>query len=305
MIKRTLYFGNPVYLQVKNSQLVVSFPGDQGETKKTGNHTVPIEDVGLVILDHKQITTTYSVLQELLLNKSLLVVCDEQHHPTGMLHSLEGHSEQSRRMGYQIEASEPLKKNLWQQTIAKKLANQAKVLRLRKREYEPLIRWSRLVKSGDPENLEGRGAAHYWGEIFENRPIFIRERKGEPPNSWLNYGYALLRAAMARSLVAAGLNPSLGIHHRNKYNAYCLADDLMEPFRPLVDLAVCQIMDQREPTNEIDKDTRYTLLSLLSEDVSLNGERSPVLVAMQRTANSLVKCFGGETRNLLLPDLLA
>ena len=302
MIKRTLYFGNPAYLSLKDRQLVVQFPGDQGEAERSGRNKIPAEDVGLVVLDHKQITLTHGLLQELLGNKVLIVSCGEDHHPAGMLHSLEGHSEQSKRMAAQVEISEPLKKNLWQQVVAQKIRNQAALLKDRGISPDILERWSRQVKSGDPDNLEGRAAAHYWDNIFPELPVFLRERKGHPPNAWLNYGYAILRATMARAIVCAGLNPALGIHHRNKYNAFCLADDLMEPFRPFADRAVCRLMQRMEVNNELSREVKSEMLGLPAMDCRLNGEKSPLMVAMQKMVNSLVRCYGGELRKLALPE---
>lgn len=304
MIKRTLYFGNPAYLHLKDTQLVVTFPNDQGMSRATGNNSIPVEDIGLVILDHKQITITHGLLNALIQNKSIIVSCDETHHPMGMMHSLDAHSEQTRRLGAQVESSEPLRKNLWQQTVSQKLINQAHILEKRGMAYEPIYRWSKLVRSGDPENLEGRAAAHYWATIFPEIPDFTRGREGKSPNAWLNYGYAILRATMARSIVGAGLIPSLGIHHRNKYNAYCLADDLMEPYRPMVDWAVCQLIEKVTIKDEISKEVKQTLLGISAQDVKINGERSPLMVAMQKTAVSLVKCYLGESRQIQQPDLI-
>lgn len=304
MIKRTLYFGNPTYLSLKNGQLVVTFPNDQGTAAQSGHNTVPVEDIGLVVLDSKQITLTHGLMNALLQNKAIIISCDESHHPTGMMHSLDAHSEQTKRMAAQVESSEPLRKNLWQQTVAQKLLNQTAVLRQRNRPYEPIYRWSRQVRSGDPENLEGRGAAHYWGCLFHDNPLFIRDRYGECPNAWLNYGYAILRATMARAIVGAGLHPGLGIHHRNKYNAYCLADDLMEPYRPVVDLAVCSLLEKLGPCNELTKEVKESLLSVPSHDVRIRGERSPLMVAMEKTAVSVVKCYLGEGKALVLPEMV-
>lgn len=304
MIKRTLYFGNPTYLNLKDAQLVVTFPNDQGMALATGNNTIPVEDVGLVILDHKQITITHGLLNALIQNKAIIVSCDETHHPIGMMHSLDAHSEQTKRLAAQVESTEPLRKNLWQQTVSQKISNQAHVLQTRGSEAEPLHRWSKLVRSGDPENMEGRAAAHYWGSIFPNMPDFTRGREGKCPNAWLNYGYAILRATMARAIVGAGLNPSLGIHHRNKYNAYCLADDLMEPYRPVVDWAVCGMLSRLAPSDDLSKEVKQTLLSLPSQDVKIQGEKSPLMVAMQKTAVSLVKCYLGESRMVQHPQLI-
>ena len=304
MIKRTLYFGSPAYLSLKDKQLVVEFPGDGGEAERSGRNRIPAEDVGLVVLDHRQITLTHGLLQELLARKALIVSCGEDHHPAGMLCSTEGHSEQSKRMAAQVESSEPLRKNLWQQVIAQKIRNQAALLEQQGMPAEVLLRWSRQVKSGDPDNLEGRAAAHYWERIFPDNPFFLRDRKGHPPNAWLNYGYAILRATMARAIVAAGLNPALGIHHRNKYNAFCLADDLMEPYRPWADLAVCGLMQRTEPVSTLSREVKTVLLGLPAEDLRQNGEKSPLMVAMQKTVNSLVRCYTGELRKLALPEFL-
>lgn len=304
MIKRTLYFGNPAYLNLKDCQLVVTFPNDQGMANSGGHNCIPVEDVGLVVLDSKQITITHSLLNALLANKAIIISCDDSHHPIGMMHSLDAHSEQTKRMAAQVECSEPLRKNLWQQTVSQKLLNQTDVLKWRNQPYEPIQRWSRQVRSGDPENLEGRGAAHYWSHLFPEIPIFTRDRDGKCPNAWLNYGYAILRATMARAIVGAGLIPSLGIHHRNKYNAYCLADDLMEPYRPLVDVAVCQLIESQGPSDELSKAVKQALLSIPAQDVRMDGERSPLMVAMQKTAVSVVKCYLGEARTVLHPHLI-
>lgn len=236
MIKRTLYFGNPTYLKTKNEQLVIELP-DTGEIK-----LAPIEDLGLVILDHQQITITQSVIAKLLANNCALVTCDHTHHPTGLLLNLEGNSLQSMKFQAQLSATEPLKKQLWQQTVVAKIRNQAELLVLQKVENKALLNCMKEVKSGDIDNQEARAAAYYWKRLFPDFLEFRRERFGPPPNNILNYGYAILRAMVARSLVASGLLPTLGIHHRNQYNAYCLADDIMEPYRPFVDRVVCNII---------------------------------------------------------------
>ena len=304
MIKRTLYFGNPAYLNLKDKQMVVTFPNDQGHSSASGNNSIPVEDVGMVVLDSKQITITHALINALLENKAIIVSCDDSHHPIGMMHSLDAHSEQSKRMAAQIESSEPLRKNLWQQTVSQKIKNQAQLLQTKGFEFDPMIYWSKNVRSGDPDNMEGRAAAHYWARIFPASPLFTREREGKCPNAWLNYGYAILRANMARAIVGAGLIPTLGIHHRNKYNAYCLADDLMEPYRPVVDWAVCGMLQKLEPSDDISKEVKQTLLSIPTTDVTIQGERSPLMVAMQKTAVSLVRCYLGEVKSVQHPELL-
>lgn len=302
MIKRTLYFGNPSYLSLRNEQLVVEFPNDQGYSSRFGSNSIPVEDVGLVVLDSRQITISHGLLNALLSNKSIVVCCDSTHHPAGMLYSLDAHTEQTRRLSAQVESSLPLRKNMWQQVVSQKIENQAEMLRRVGADSAPMLRWSKEVRSGDPANLEGRAAAYYWPLVFPEVPGFLRSREGESPNAWLNYGYAILRATMARAIVGAGLHPALGVHHRNKYNSFCLADDLMEPYRPMADLAVSLLLHRYGPGNELSKEVKQALLSLPSQDVRIRNERSPIMVAMEKTAVSLVKCYLGESRNLYLPE---
>lgn len=236
MIKRTLYFGNPAYLKTTNEQMVIEMQ-DSGETKQ-----VPIEDIGLLILDHQQITITQATIAKLLANNVAFITCDNTHHPTGLMLNLDGNTLQSQKFQAQVDASAPLKKQLWQQTVTAKIENQAALLKTQSAEYKLLNTYAKDVKSGDSENHEARAAAYYWKRIFPDFLEFRRERYGPPPNNLLNYGYAILRAIVARSLVASGLLPTLGIFHRNQYNAYCLADDVMEPYRPFVGEKICNII---------------------------------------------------------------
>jgi len=236
MIKRTLYFGNPAWVKTKNEQLLIELP-DTGEVKQAA-----IEDIGLVILDHQQITITQPVLAKLLANNCAVITCNDTHHPTGMLLNLDGHTLQSQRFQAQVEATIPLKKQLWQQTVTAKITNQANLLQLRKTENKFLTNLSKNVLSGDSSNCEAQAANYYWKNLFPEFLNFKRFREGDPPNNLLNYGYAILRALVARSLVGSGLLPTLGIFHRNQYNAYCLADDMMEPYRPYVDRIVCDVV---------------------------------------------------------------
>lgn len=297
MIKRTLYFGNPAYLKTNNEQLVIEMH-DSGETK-----SVPIEDIGLVVLDHRQITITQALLAKLLANNTALITCNDTHHPTGMLFNLDGNTLQSQKFQAQIEVSVPLKKQLWQQTVVRKIENQAALLRLERQEYKLLITYSQRVKSGDSENHEAKAAAYYWKRVFPDFLTFRRERYGPPPNNLLNYGYAILRALVARSLTASGLLPTLGIHHRNQYNAYCLADDVMEPYRPFVDRVVCQIIRGNGKFLEMTPLMKKSLLEIPALDVTIDGQKSPLMNAVQRTTASLTKCYEGKARKLLYPEL--
>lgn len=296
MIKRTLYFGNPCYLKTRNEQLVIELL-ETIETKEA-----PIEDIGIVILDHPQITVTQALIAKFMTYNVVVISCDNTHHPSGLLLPIEGHTLQSQKQKAQVEASQPLKKQLWQQTITAKIRNQAAVLDRQSAPYEYLERLSRDVKSGDSDNLEGQAAAYYWKRVFPSLPDFKRDRYGFPPNHLLNYGYAILRATVARSIVASGLLPSLGLHHRNQYNAFCLADDIMEPYRPFVDLTVCSLIRGYIPA-DIDKATKQILLGIPAMDVILDGQKSPLMNAVNRTTASLSKCYEGVLRKILYPDL--
>lgn len=271
---------------------------DTGETKK-----VPTEDIGLVILDHPQITITHALIAKLLEKNVAVITCDATHHPTGLLLNLDGHSLQSQKFKAQMEASVPLKKQLWQQTIVCKISNQAALLKKLNKKFLLLDNYAKDVKSGDTENNEAKAASHYWKNIFPESLQFRRDRYGMPPNNFLNYGYAILRAIVARSLVGSGLLPTLGIHHQNQYNAYCLADDIMEPYRPMVDLLVCSMINTDEPAFEITTAAKKQLLSLPAIDVIVEGQKSPLLNAVQKTTSSLAKCFEGKARKIIYPEL--
>ena len=252
MIKKTLYFGNPAYLSLKLGQIVIRLPDIvKNETlpermRQQGEITKPIEDIGIVVLDNKQITITQGLLEALLENNCAVITCDNRSMPVGLMLPLSGNSVQSERFRDQIDASIPLKKQLWQQTVKAKIRNQTAVLaHFTKIETGCMKRWENDVKSGDADNLEGRAAAYYWKNLFADfneLKLFTRDRDGIFPNPLLNYGYAILRAVVARALVSSGMLPTLGIHHHNRYNAYCLADDIMEPYRPYVDYLVSSMI---------------------------------------------------------------
>ena len=315
MIKRTLYFSNPAYLSKKDEQLIITHPSDDKDEAKDKEqkeekyksrmkqNSVPIEDIGIIILDNQQITLSHGLIAALLENNTALVTCDSKHHPTGLFLPLESNQVQSERFQSQIEASVPLKKQLWQQTISAKINNQAGLLRKRKVQYKNMLYWAKEVRSGDPDNFEGRAAAYYWKNIFPPELEFERDRNGVPPNNLLNYGYAILRAIVARALVGSGLLPTLGIHHHNKYNAYCLADDIMEPYRPIVDNIVCEIIDNGEDFEELPTSIKKQLLELSVKEIVIAEESSPLMVGVQRTTASLVKCFESENRKIIYPEM--
>jgi len=298
MIKRTLYFGNPAYLKAKDQQMVVEYPGGDSETK-----SVPIEDVGVVILDSPQITITHVLLNKLLANNTAIITTDERHMPSGLLYPLETNTLQSERFAVQLTASVPLKKQLWQQTVQAKIQNQASLLKSIGVDIEPMLYWAKSVKSGDPDNYEGRAAAFYWKSLFDGYTddVFTRGRYEEEPNNLLNYGYAILRAVIARSLVASGLLPTLGIHHHNRYNAFCLADDIMEPYRPFVDKIVLDIVREGIDCSELTREIKTKLLVIPALDVLIDEKSSPLMIATQRTTASLYDCFDGTSRKVLYP----
>lgn len=308
MIKRTLYFGNPAYLSVRLAQLEIRLPEVEKNStlsehfKKDAIKRIPVEDIGVVVLDNKQITITQGALGALLDNNVAIVSCDEHRMPSGLMLPLSGNTTQSERFRYQIDASLPLKKQLWQQTIQAKILNQSAVLySQRGLECGNMEAWAKQVKSGDAGNLEGRAAAFYWQNMFGNIEGFRRDRDGVAPNNLLNYGYAILRAIVARSLVGSGLLPTLGIHHHNRYNAYCLADDIMEPYRPYVDRLVAEIVDSGVDISKLSTELKSKLLSIPVIDVVINGRRSPLMIGVGITTASLYKCYSGEIRRIAYP----
>lgn len=298
MIKRTLYFGNPCYLSKKDMQLLIGFP--EKECKPAA--TVPIEDIGILILDSPHITLTHALVAELNENNVAIISCDAKHLPFGLMLPMFSHHAFTEKMYQQLESSLPLRKNLWQQTIIAKISNQAAMLRSVGVNDAKLKYYEQMVRSGDPQNVEGRAAAYYWENLFGKQAAFTRQREGDAVNALLNYGYAILLAIVARSLVASGLLPALGIHHRNKYNPWCLASDIMEPYRPYVDKVVYHIAEQEPDIEELTPELKRKLLQIPVIDITIGGNTSPLLVGVQRTTASLSACFEGTARRLLYPE---
>ena len=231
MIKRTLFFGNKSSLTTRNEQLIIKTNEKEA--------SIPIEDIGFVVIENQESYISLPTINKLINNNVAVIFCNEKHMPSSMLMNLDGHHLQHEFFKAQINASEPLKKQLWQQTVKTKIQHQAQLLEKIGQANTPLNYYASKVLSGDSDNREGAAAAYYWKHIFDFD--FKRERYGEHPNAFLNYGYIVLRAAVARALAGSGLLNTIGIHHRNKYNAFCLADDIMEPYRPLVDLSLIHI----------------------------------------------------------------
>lgn len=293
MLKRTLFISSPYHLSVKNNQLVVSASG--GLQIKT----VPIEDVGFVVLENHGISITLKLVEQLTENNVAVVFCDSKHMPSSMLLPLDANHIQNEIFRAQANASEPLKKNLWKQVIEAKIANQARLLDKLGKNSGKIKALIKAVKSGDTDNREGFAARLYWAEMFSSK--FIRERFGMPPNSFLNYGYILLRSAVARSLAGSGLLATFGIHHHNRYNAFCLADDIMEPYRPYVDELVYRMYEKWPDQIEIETEHKAELLQLMTTDVRIGESRRPLMLALSQTTASLARCFSGEERKLVLP----
>ena len=310
MIKKTLYFGNPAYLSLRNEQLVIRLPEVEKANlpeaiKQESTRTIPIEDIGVMVLDNKQITITQGVLAALLNNTVAVITCDNKRMPTGMLLPLSGNTLHQERFRNQIEAAVPLRKQLWQQTVKAKIENPAFCLQKNtSKSFAPLHVLARSVRSDDADNNEAQAAAYYWKNIFPNLPDFTRDKEGTPPNNLLNYGYAILRAVIARALVGSGLLPVYGIHHHNRYNAYCLADDIMEPYRPFVDDLVIKTTNKKEIPAELTTELKQEMLMIPVLDVLIGGKRSPLMIAAGQTTASLAKCYNGESRNIAYPSFV-
>ncbi|MDY0347426.1 MAG: type II CRISPR-associated endonuclease Cas1 [Tenuifilaceae bacterium] len=293
MLKRTLYFTKPSYLSVKNKQLVI----DVKEQEQVA--TVPIEDIGFMVIESMQITLSMPLISELMDSNVAVIFCNAKHHPQSMLLNMEGNHQQTEVQRQQVAASEPLKKNLWKQTVVAKIENQAQLLQKLGIDPAPLPYLAKQVKSGDTDNREGMAARVYWKKLFGER--FTRERYGHWPNAPLNYGYTVLRAAVARALTGSGLLPSFGIFHSNRYNAFCLADDIMEPYRPFVDQCVYNIWQSYPHLQTVEKELKAELLTVLSSDVGMKKQTRPLMVAITHTTASLVACFSGGKKQVEYP----
>ena len=290
MIKRTLEISTRgIFLAVEQEQLVIKLEGQELQR-------VPIEDIGVLLLSTTAATYTHAVISRLLTAGAVIVACDDQHLPCGMLLP-QNNSLQTERLTTQVSAKKPLLKQLWRQLVMAKIAAQADLLGPGDVQSAMLGIRDR-VRSGDPENGEAQAARRYWLALLG--PDFRRDQEGPPPNNLLNYGYMALRAAVARSIAAAGLHPSLGVHHHNRADTFCLADDLMEPLRPMVDRRVKRLA--KSGLTEINKDAKRELLPVLTETVSLGDTTGPLMVALERMVASLVRCYAGETDRLEIPQ---
>jgi len=298
MIKRTIAITTPCHLSLRQEQMLVRSKLIEDDAGRT----IPVEDMGLLMMEHAQVTVTQGLLAKLMEHNVAVVNCNEQHHPIGMLLNFQGNSTQTETFIAQAEASKPLKKQLWQQVVKAKVHNQAMVLEALGQDAGRLHKLVQEVRSGDADNRESVAAVFYWPRLFKGIPDFLRGRDAAYPNNLLNYGYAILRATMARALAGSGLHPTLGLFHRNRYNAFCLADDMMEPFRPLVDQAVAGIVfDRPRDREELDQEAKINLLRIPTLDVKMNGNTRPLMVAVTETSASLARAFLGGDGQLVLP----
>ena len=297
MIKKTILVENKSAITTKNQQLVL-----KSEIRES---SIPIEDIGFLVLDHPEIYLSIPAMNLIVENNTAIIICGSNHLPNGMFLNLNSHHIQQEIFKNQIEASVPLKKQLWQQTIVEKIRNQGELLAKITENKNTFDFLASKVLSGDTSNMEGVAAQQYWRNFpLPNHEIdgIKRERYGDYPNNFLNYGYAILRAATARALSGSGLLNTLGIHHKNKYNAFALADDIMEPFRPIVDEKVFDIM-KRYQEQELNTAIKAELLQILTQTVYFKEEKSPLMVGLQKTASSLQQCFTGNRKKIKYPKL--
>jgi CRISPR-associated protein Cas1 len=292
MLKKTILLENKASLSTKNLQLVI-----KTEARES---SIPIEDIGYIVVDNPEIYISIPTINFLIENNTSLIICDKNHLPNGMFLNLNSHHIQQEIFKNQIDATQPLKKQLWQQTIVEKITNQGILLESISKKKNNFDFLASKVLSGDTTNMEGVAASFYWKSFFDMN--FKRERFGDYPNNFLNYGYAILRAATARALSGSGLLNTLGIHHKSKYNAFALADDIMEPFRPIVDEKVFELM-QTYDEQELNTQLKSELLQILTRTVYFKEEKSPLMVALQKTASSLQQCYTGERKKIKYPKL--
>jgi len=296
MIKRIIEISSArTYLSVHYGQLVV---------KEDGNELsqIPCEDIGVLLIDHQGTTYSHSVFTALLDQGAAIVLCGGNHHPAGMLLPLESNCEQGERFRQQIEAKEPVKKRLWKQLVQAKIQHQAKIVGKGTETYAALMALRQRVRSGDPQNMEAQASRKFWASYLQGIE-FRRDTAGAPPNNLLNYGYTVMRAAVARALCSAGLLPCLGIHHCNRYNAFALADDVVEPFRGFVESKVKEICEGDGVPAELTQALKARLLEVLYQPVIIAGYEGPLMVGLHRTAASLHRCFAGEQQEIELPQL--
>jgi CRISPR-associated protein Cas1 len=322
MIKKIIEISQAkTHLAIRYGQLIIrqDRPVRQAQGELLDNErgsesqrSIPCEDIGVLLVDHSGVTYTHSVFTELLRCGAAIVLCGGNHQPSGMLLPLESNTLQAERFAQQIEAKEPAKKKLWQQIVKAKIKHQAKIVGKDSEVYKTLMALREQVRSGDPDNIEAQASRKFWPVFITNIidpstslgvTTFHRDIDGPPPNNLLNYGYMVMRAAVARALCSAGLLPCLGIHHHNRYNTFCLADDVMEPFRGFVESKVKEICETHTEIDDLTQAIKAQLLEVLYQEVTIGETAGPLMVGLHRTAASLQRCFAGEQKEIDLPAL--
>ena len=291
MIKRTVEIATPgCYIHSKHEQLVIEKDG-----AKIGS--VPVEDLGVLIFDSSELLISSGAMRLLAEENVAVIFTDDKHLPSSLTVPFSAHTIQSKVLNTQVGISNPIKKRLWSSIISAKIVNQSKALDRCGGDGTGLCEMSRRVKSGDPENIEAQAAKLYWRKLFGND--FRRDRYADDENKLLNYGYAIVRASIARAIVGTGLHPGLGIKHSNQYNPFPLADDLVEPLRPFVDMRAFAISRELPPEPDgsrskinLDPMTKRDILTLLAEDCIYDGRRSPLLTAIGNYAASVKQEIG-------------
>ncbi len=300
MLKRTLIFTNPCRLNLKNGQIRYRTIG----SAESIDRSIPLEDIGFVMLESQAITITSGLLQALEKNNTAVVLCDNTHHPCAVMQSYSGNTTHSETIRCQIEAKLTLKKRIWKEIVIRKIQNQAQLLECCQLQgVVKLNAYAATVKSDDSDNREGLAAKVYWQSLFSDIP-FTRERDGEMPNALLNYGYAIIRAAASRALISSGLYCAIGVHHKNKYNSFCLVDDFMEPYRPFVDRIVYDLIKAGWQDDELTPELKKIFLSVLTVDVVFKKRKRPLMVGLSESSASLARCIRGESEELCFPSLI-
>ena len=294
MIKRVVEIASPARLSLKNNQMII-----KREDKR--EVSVPFEDVGILILDHPAIVHTQGVFDACFANNVIVLICGKNHLPGAVLMPLDGNALQTKTIAGQVNCPEPVRKRLWQAVIIAKVSAQAFVLKKATGDAGLIANYAGRVKSGDPDNVEAQAARIYWQRLFGDE--FRRERDEVGVNAMLNYGYAIVRSAIARAIVATGLHPSIGIHHRNQYNAFCLADDLVEPLRPAVDMLVYELSRNNQLELELSPRTKKSLLAVLNTDMFIGGRKLPLMTATHYYAASVRKVICAEEKQAQIPEL--
>lgn len=299
MIKRTLIFTECVTLNVHNYRLVI-----KSMDNDTSDRKIPLEDIDTIIVEHQNSLISNSVFTELLQYNATIITCNQKHMPNGMFLNLDGNTLQSIKFKNQIHLTNEMKGEFWRQTISRKIYNQAMLLKKLNFEIDNMLYWSKNVSVFDVENYEGRASVYYWSKLFLNWiPNFTRDRFGKPPNNLLNYGYTILRSICAKNLIGSGLLPTLGIFHKNKYNAHCLADDIMEPYRPYIDNEILEILTDGLDITELNNEFKIKILSIYTKNININKMSLPLMDAMHLTTSSLSGCIDNKLKTIKYPIL--